>query len=377
MSRKDVLVVDDESGVLRALTRVLAGAEELDVETTDDPRQAVAVLRDRPPKVLLTDYQMPELTGLDVLREARQAAPDTVRILLTGQADRAAIIDAINVGRIFRYVAKPWDNESLSAIVREALEAHQAQVDRRSLRQTLEMASGIQRTLLPAGTATGETAVALTPYEYASGDYVDALDLPDGRAALLMGDVCGHGLGAALFVTAARALLRSGLSEGGDLADVVERTNRCLCRDMQDGRFLTLFAAVHDPVRETLEYVNAGHLAPLVLADGEVGDLPSTGLPLGLVEATNYARKPTVPLRPGQMILAYTDGVTEARNSGGELFGHERLMDHLRGREGSDPADLLAEVQETVQSFADGRPVKDDIALLAFRPHARAPVPAR
>ena len=123
MSRQDVLVVDDEPGVLRAVTRVLAGTAELQVETTEDPRQAIAVLRDRPPKVLLTDYQMPELTGLVVLREARRAAPDTIRVLLTGHADRAAIIDAINVGRIFRYVAKPWSNENLTAVIREALEA--------------------------------------------------------------------------------------------------------------------------------------------------------------------------------------------------------------------------------------------------------------
>ncbi|MHC4133978.1 MAG: PP2C family protein-serine/threonine phosphatase [Planctomycetota bacterium] len=371
MSRTDVLVVDDEPGILRAVTRVLTGTTDLDVETTEDPREAIAILREGPPKVLLTDYQMPELSGLDVLREARRSAPDTIRVLLTGHADRAAIIDAINVGRIFRYVAKPWSNENLTAVIREALQAHQAQRDRQSLHQTLEMASGVQRTLLPAGTATGETAVVLTPYEYASGDYVDALDLPAGRAALLMGDVCGHGVGAALFVTAARALLRSGLSEGGDLAEVVERTNRCLCRDMQDGRFLTLFAAVHDPALATLEYINAGHAAPLVLAQGEVLDLPTTGLPLGLVEATCYARRPAVPFRPGQMMLAYTDGVTEARNAEGEFFGHQRLTDLLRGREAASPADLLTRIQETVQSFAGGRPVKDDIALLAFRPHAR------
>jgi CheY-like chemotaxis protein len=371
MSRTDVLVVDDEPGVLRAVTRVLAGTAELTVETIQDPRQAIAILRDRPPKVLLTDYQMPELSGLDVLRESRRAAPDTIRVLLTGQADRAAIIDAINVGRIFRYIAKPWNNDNLTAIIREALEAHQARRDRRSLHQTLEMASGVQRTLLPTGTATGESAVSLTPYEYASGDYVDAFDLPDGRAALLMGDVCGHGVGAALFVTAARALLRSGLSEGGDLVEAFERTNRCLCRDMQDGRFLTLFTAIHDPAQATLEYINAGQAAPLVLADGEVLDLPSTGLPLGLVAGTNYARRPTVPFRPGHMMLAYTDGVTEARNAEGEFFGRERLTDILQGREGSTPADLLAHIQETVQSFAGGRPVKDDLALLAFRPHAR------
>jgi CheY-like chemotaxis protein len=377
MSRTDVLVVDDEPGVLRAVKRLLAGTADLRVETTPDPEEAIAILRERPPRVLLTDYQMPGLSGLDVLRQARRAAPGTIRVLLTAHADRAAIIDAINVGRIFRYVAKPWSNDELAAVVSEALQAHRAYRDRRSLHQTLEMASCVQRTLLPAGTATGETAVSMTPCEYASGDYVDALDLPDGRAALLMGDVCGHGLGAALFVTAARALLRSGLSDGGDLVDVVERTNRCLCRDMQDGRFLTLFAAVHDPVDARLEYVNAGHAAPLVLADGEVGDLPGTGLPLGLVEATSYARKPSVPLQAGQVVLAYTDGVTEARNAAGEMFGFHRLAEFLRGQEGSAPADLLTRIQEAVHSFAGGQPVKDDIALLAYRPHARraAPVP--
>ena len=130
-------------------------------------------------------------------------------------------------------------------------------------------------------------------------------------------------------------------------------------------------AAVHDPAQARLEYINAGHAAPLMLAGGEVLDLPTTGLPLGLVETTCYARRPAVPFLPGQMMLAYTDGVTEARNAEGEFFGHQRLMDLLRGCEVSSPTDLLTRIQETVQSFAGGRPVKDDIALLAFRPHAR------
>jgi sigma-B regulation protein RsbU (phosphoserine phosphatase) len=378
MDGPDVLVVDDEAPILRAVAREIGAELDLAVETTDDPRQAVEILSTRPPRVLITDYSMPHMNGVQVLEEARRVAPDTVRILLTGNADRAGVVDAINSGRIFRFLAKPWEREALLAAVLEALDAHEAILRGRSVAHAVEHAGDVQRSLLPAGRVrleAGEAACLTTAHEYATGDYVDVLALPNGGAALLLGDVCGHGIGAALFMFTARALLRSGLVEGAGLAEVVERTNRFLCRDMSAGRFMTLFAAVHDAGRGTLAYVNAGHAAPLLVSKSGVRELPRTGVPLGLIEEARYGPGATAPLRPGDTLFAYTDGVTEARDARQELFGAERLVELLEGAGGLAPGEIVDAVSRACRDFAGARGMQDDAAVLAYRP-AAVPVPA-
>ncbi len=384
MERVDLLVLDDEASVRRALERLFASTLGLAVATVGDPREAIALLEAAPPKVLLTDYRMPGMDGVQVLREARRLAPETVRILMTGMAERGEVIDAINGGKIFRFVEKPWDEESLLAIAAEAIESHDharsgrlAQQEREALRRAVDMAGSIQRSMLPdlsPRLRAAEAACHFAPCEYASGDYVDIFDAGPGRTALVLGDVSGHGIGAALFVSSARALLRSGLSEGEPLARVVARTNRFLCRDMQNGRFLTLFAGLHDAARGTLEFVNAGQTPPLLLQHGTVSMLPRTGLPLGVLEEADYARSGEIPLEPGATLLACTDGVTEARDATQELFGLDRLSALLAQHGSLPPAQLVERVRAATLAYSAGA-ADDDLTILAYRPTgAFAPV---
>ena len=124
--RADVLVLDDEPSILNAVRRTLRQGGRTSVITTQDPLEALEILRDHPPKVFITDFRMPEMNGVEVLRRAQRIAPESVRIMLTAQADKDNIVDAVNDGRIFRYVAKPWDNHALNRIVDEAAETHEA-----------------------------------------------------------------------------------------------------------------------------------------------------------------------------------------------------------------------------------------------------------
>jgi len=373
MEKADVLVLDDETPVLRAVRRALSLEFEIPVATTADPYEAVRILEDQPPKVLVTDFRMPGLDGVQVLEQARLLAPDTVRILLTAQADKRNIIDAINRGKLFRYIAKPWENAHLCEIVRDALATHDAQNRRReerlSLRTAVDHVSELQRALLPAGRLElpgAEAACFYDSYEHASGDYLDAFPLPGNRQALLLGDVCGHGVGAALFVFTARALLRSGLSEGRPLDEVLDRTNRFLCRDMSAGRFLTLFAAIHDPEAGKLHYVNAGQNPPLLLSGGRLRPLTRTGLPFGLVEGTHYELPEPLPFRPGDLLLCYTDGLVEARDADRELYGIERLSAFVEANAALEPQALIDDLRTEVADFSTG-PVEDDLTLLAYR----------
>jgi sigma-B regulation protein RsbU (phosphoserine phosphatase) len=320
---------------------------------------------------------MPGMDGVAVLREARRLAPDAVRILLTAGADSRQIVEAINVGRIFRFVAKPWEPDAFAALVREAIDAHEigrrratAEEERHSLRMTLRRVRKLQLELAPRARTLlegGEAACTSTPCEHATGDYVDVLPLGRGRIALVVGDVAGHGVEAALFAFAARAMLRWGLAGDDDLPAVVARANRQLCRDMSGGRFLTLFAGVHDAARGTLEYVNAGHVPALVAGSGgAIRELERTGLPLGLMEDARHDVR-RVPFGPDDLLLAYTDGLTEARGEGDAFFGLEGVKATLLGA-ARRPSEQLRAVTDALLAFAGEDAASDDLTLLAYRP---------
>ena len=377
----DVLAIDDETLVLSALSRALAETLDVTVTVTTDPHEALSLLEQRAPKVLITDFCMPVVDGVTILREARRLAPDTVRILLTARAEQAHIIDAINVGRIFRFIAKPWENEELAAIVREAMEVHElvtrphaesldAELERKSLRMAVQRVRELQRSAFlddPVRLVGSEVACFGAPCEYATGDYLDLVPLTGNRRAILLGDVAGHGVDAALVGFAARSLLRSGLVEEDGVPDALERANRALCRDLGGGRFLTLFVAIHDLEQRTLTYVNAGQLPPLLLASGEVTELTRTGLPLGLADDASYRKTRTVPFADGDTLFAYTDGLTEARNAAGELFGAARLRGCLECWPAVSPTDLVTGVRTAVAAFVGDARTQDDLSLLAYR----------
>jgi len=377
--RPDVLILDDEPNVLSAVLRVLREEFGRAVETTTEPETALRLLEERRHKVLLTDYHMPGMDGVEVLQRARRISPDTVRILITARAEMRNVAAAINTGEIFRFVRKPWDEGELGAAVRDAIEFHdgtigrreefaRADAERKTLGAAVEVASAIQRAILPKEEIVvrgGAAACSFTPCEHATGDYVDAMPLPDGRTAFLMGDVSGHGLGAALFVFTARALLRSGLAEGRDLATLLSRSNRFLCSDMGGERFMTLFLAVFDDATSELQWVNAGHVPPFVVGPGGVRELKRSAMPLGILADAPYGAVGSLRLGRDERLFAYTDGALEARGPDGEFFGMERLQKLVLAHRGAPPLELLREVRAAVTDFAGKRGLDDDLALLA------------
>jgi sigma-B regulation protein RsbU (phosphoserine phosphatase) len=249
-----------------------------------------------------------------------------------------------------------------------------AEADRLALRTTLRRVRKLQLGLGPRPRVlleSGEAACTSTPCEHATGDYVDVFALGRQRAALIVGDVAGHGVEAALFVAEARALIRAGLAEGSPLAAVVARANWMLRRDMSAGRFLTLFAAVHNAAAEELEYVNAGHVPPLVVGPGGIRELGRTGLPLALSED----HRPDVhrtPFGSQDLLFAYTDGLTEARDAQDDFFGVERVKAALAGNPLGTPSEHLRGVTDALLAFAGEDAARDDLTLLAYRPRANA-----
>jgi phosphoserine phosphatase RsbU/P len=237
-----------------------------------------------------------------------------------------------------------------------------------------EMASAavIQRALLPKvedfADKTGlDVFAAMTPARDVGGDFFDLIPLADGRVAVGVGDVCGKGVPAALFMGITKTLIRINLREAPDLPGGILKANACLANNNAAELFATLLYAAFDPRSGEIEYVSCGHLPGLVRrAGGAVETLAAGGLPVGLFEnlKLNVSR---AELERDDLLFLYTDGITEASDVNEIDFGEARLRTLLAEGSESTAGRWVARVEDTVREFARGKPQFDDITCLALR----------
>jgi len=232
----------------------------------------------------------------------------------------------------------------------------------------LEQAAEIQRKLLPVN-APSVPGVDLAGYNApcrtVGGDYFDFLPYPDGRVALLVGDVAGKGMPAALLMSSLQARVQVLFDEPADLAALVTRLNRIINSNCPANRFISFFIGVLDPKTGQLNYVNAGHNPPLLARrDGTVEKLDCTGLILGIMPSARYEQQ-TVTLQPGDIVVLFSDGVTEAsRPDVDEEFGEERLAQAVFKLRDLPAKSIIEAINQQVQEFTVGSPPADDITLV-------------
>jgi len=256
-----------------------------------------------------------------------------------------------------------------AALALERERHHQDILERTRLEEQLQLAQEIQNGLWPPAWSAGSLRMAgrCRPAGAVGGDYFDHFTLPDGRVAVALGDVCGKGPAAALLMCTLRSALRAHLEHSLPLEEVMARVNRSLVRDTPAGRFSTLFCALLDPRDGRLEYVNGGHNPPLLVepATGSIQTLEMGGPLLGAFEFLEFQVGRLV-LGQGQILVAYSDGITEAQNKDEEEFGEERLHALLLTSDHS-VEELPDQVFAAVDAFAAGHPQYDDLTLLALR----------
>jgi sigma-B regulation protein RsbU (phosphoserine phosphatase) len=235
----------------------------------------------------------------------------------------------------------------------------------------LDQAAEIQRSLLPV-TAPIVEGVDLAGYNAAcrtvGGDYYDFLPYPDGRVGLLVGDVAGKGMPAALLMSSLQARVQVLFDDPTNLAALVTRLNRIISSNCPSNRFITFFIGVLDPKTGELTYVNAGHNPPLVAhADGSVEKLGGTGLILGILPIAKYEQG-VCQLDPGDAVLLFSDGVTEAvRPDADEEFGEDRLAQVLAGLRDKSAESIITTINQMVDEFTGGAPPADDITLVVAK----------
>jgi CRP-like cAMP-binding protein/anti-sigma regulatory factor (Ser/Thr protein kinase) len=240
-------------------------------------------------------------------------------------------------------------------------------------RHRSEMASAalIQRAMLPgpfdrsALAGRCELFGAMAPAREVGGDLYDLFMLDDHRLALTVGDVCGKGVPASLFMCATVTALRMAAQSYRDIGDVIAQANRTLATQNEASMFTTLFYAVLDLNTRRLEYVNCGHNAPLLLpAAGGCVPLPGRGVPVGIFADRRWTPQ-SIDLNSGDRLFLFTDGVTEAVNPSETEYGDARLIAALEANRASDPGGLVEAVVADVRAFADGAEQSDDITCVA------------
>jgi serine phosphatase RsbU (regulator of sigma subunit) len=251
----------------------------------------------------------------------------------------------------------------------EDLERHEAAaVDQERLRRELELSRLIQTEMLPRRPLTSgsaEIAGVSIPAWQVGGDFFNYFVLPDGRLALLVGDVSGKGVSAALLMANIQATLRARLPHETDLAQLADRLDREL--DTPGGVYLTLFLAILETDGRLLRYVNAGHNPQFVVRRrGGIEALSSTGMPIALYAGHGYTESRTA-LEPGDLLFFYTDGLVEAENAAGDMIGSERLQTMLVEEQARDIAQVMRHVEQQVTLFRGEVELRDDATMMALR----------
>ncbi len=297
-------------------------------------------------------------------RGVRAAVPMEVQrsvrgLLLVGERLHAPIDD-----EDLEYLAS-ISNLAVGAL--ENMRLLEEMIVKQRMEEDLRIAAEIQKGLLPSllPMVEGFSIAARTiPTHQVGGDFYDAIALDNGSVLLAIADVSGKGTPASLLMANIQAAIRTLSGLALDLADMVARVNDLLYRNTSSDKFVTAFFGVLDPVARTLRYVNAGHNPPFLFREGETLALDRGGLLLGIMPSIIPYEVGEVVLGRGEMLILYTDGVSEALNPDREEFGEDRLKSLFEGKMPPDPSRAIDRLREALQVFADGAPQSDDITAV-------------
>ena len=375
-----ILVVDDEPDLeplmLQRMRRDIRSGRYKFVFAQNGVEALEKLRQENDIDMVLSDINMPQMDGLTLLEQIPKVDPNIRSVIISAYGDMKNIRMAMNRGA-FDFVTKPVDFEDLQVTIdrtlrnmaewREALQSRDRLV---ALQNELDVARGMQQSILPTRFPKDPSYAVygkMQPARNVGGDFFDVMYLNDGRVGLAVADVSDKGVPAALFMMSSRTLLKGAAIGVGPPGEVLREVNDLLIEDNEGGMFVTLLYAVYDPSSRELTYANGGHNSPLVVhPDGTSALVPLTdGIALGIAPDLSYKQN-TVTLSPGDSVIFYTDGVTEAMNSEGEEFGLDPLSEFFRTNPPENPEETTAAVFDAVNVFAGEMAQSDDITCLVL-----------
>lgn len=388
MSNPKILIVDDELFNVDYLEQELED-QNYELISANNGQEALNRVQSEPPDLVLLDIMMPVIDGFEVLTRMKSnpVTRDIPVIVISANNNLQSVVKGIQLGAE-DYLPKPFEPVLLHARISSSLEKKRLrdiqQLYTKSLERELEIARDIQAGFLPAELPEvkgWKIAAYFKAAREVTGDFYDVFLLPNGNLVCFIGDVCGKGVGAALFMTLFRSLIHSvfitdHLVDRGDfiaftpgelLQYVVKFVNRYVSEiHSEENMFSTIFISVLNLQDGTLSYVNCGNESPLVIVDGSVSNvLVPTGPVVGILPEASFNVKEIV-LAKDQTLLAFTDGVPDALDTENTPFGKDRLCELLNQGE-TRPAELLKSIKTHLDCFIGKAIQFDDITVLAIQ----------
>ncbi len=375
-----ILVVDDEPDLeplIRQRMRRHVRSGKYEFKFAKDGIDALEKLEaDHDIDLVLSDINMPRMDGLTLLEQIPTVDPDIRAVIISAYGDMDNIRTAMNRGA-FDFVTKPVDFKDLTVTIDRALtnlaewrDALQHRDQLVALRNELDIAHNLQQSILHTDFPVSESFevfAQMRPARNVGGDFYDVIKLPNGRLVLVIADVSDKGVASALFMMAARTTLKAATIGAPGPERILTEANNLLSSDNPNFMFVTVFLAEYDPASGKLYYASGGHDRPVVVRNsGEVEIIePTGGIALGVLPDFEF-ESASIVLNPGDVLVTYSDGVTDAVNAGGESFGLDGLIDLLAASPQSHAERTLQSVFEAVTNFAGGADQFDDITCLAL-----------
>lgn len=369
-----ILVVDDDKAICEYVTTILE-RDGMSVVSLTNPLQAEEEVRNGNFHLIILDLMMPKMDGIEVLRRIRKIDNDVAVVIFTGYPNLESAVATMKLDAV-DYITKPFQVEEVVARVETHLALRRLQRNLQEANQRMErelalaaqvQASFMQRTLpdIPGW----QLAVTLVPARTTSGDFYDVVPLPAGKLSLLIADVVDKGVGAALYMAMSSALLRAYTGEHPADPDLVcEAVNARLLDYATTDQFVTVFLGMLDPDTGMLAYSNAGHNPPIWLRPVEAGQvqlLRNTGLPLGVIDGGAWPAQ-TIRMAPGDVVVLYTDGVTDAQSVDGDFYDLSRLVEIISGNAGATASEIRDAILDDVLRFTHDAAQSDDMAVMVL-----------
>lgn len=382
-----ILSVDDEADLEILLTQYFRRKikkGEYQFSFAHNGVEALKMLLEHPDfDIILSDINMPEMDGLTLLSRINEMRNPAMKcIMVSAYGDMDNIRSAMNQGA-FDFTTKPIDLNDLERTIEKAAEqisfikkAQEEHSQLTAIQNDLHVAQEIQETILPKEIPAFnerlrnhfDLSASMKAAKYVGGDFYDFFKIDDNRLGLVIADVSGKGVPAAIYMAISRTILRTIALSCPSCADCLHQANGILCKDNAGDMFVTVFYGILDLNTGHIKYCNAGHNPPVIIRRGEdsASLLEPTGdIALGAVQDLSYTEKETM-LTPGDSLLLYTDGITEAINAGNMFFGTRRLLEVCSEKSAENsPKSLIDRISTSLAAFTAGTPQSDDITLLA------------
>ena len=381
-----ILAVDDEVDILQLIEMTLI-SDGFEVVTASNGIEALEKARIHMPDLILLDLMMPEMDGFEVIENLKQAPEmrDIPVVMLTARAQAHERIEGLSAGAD-DYIVKPFELEELRLRI-ESILAHTRKTKYinpligalgdwftedgvEQFAEHLRTASAIQQHLLPQlepKLAGFDISGLLESSMSISGDFYDFIPLEDNRLGIVIADVRGKGIPAALLMVMIRTSLRLVCREDISPSSVLKRVNDLLVIDTTPDFFATIVYGILDPKSMTFTYSNAGHCYPMLLRGEKIEELQTGGMILGCFGFAEFETE-TIELESGNKILFYTDGLTEAEfEAEGEFYGEERLEQVFKKNSNLPADELCKKIREDLFGFCGTNQQKDDITIVAIK----------